>query len=150
MATLDELMTRLREFPDRVAEKSKELMISETPIGPTGNLQKSISVLEKTNEYCVVGTQLYYAEFVEKGRGPVPSVQTRNDAKKKGEKPKMLHYWGYNPGNDKSIHGKKYGGGDEGVEYFMRSVKRAKANPFAKRARTKINNANWHAVLMRH
>lgn len=131
MISVEILLTKLDNFPDKIAKKCKELMVEETPVGPTGNLRKSIEILEQDDTHAVIGTTLEYAYYVENGRGPV-------FAKDK----KALHYFGYAPG-PKSIHTP----GDPGAEYFRGAAGPAPANPFVERTKERIEKTNWAGVL---
>ena len=142
MISVDVLLDKLDDFPDKIAKKCKELMVEETPVGPTGNLRKSIEILEQDNTHAVIGTTLEYAYYVENGRGPIVA----NHTTRKGQLGK-LHYFGYAPG-PKSIHGRRFGAaGDPGVEYFRTSVGPADPNPFVEDTKKRIEQTNWVGVF---
>ncbi len=123
--TLDELVVRLDKFSDKIIDECVEAFKEVTPIGATGDLQDSIRVLEKGADYAVIGTDLYYAKTVNEGRPEIPGP---------------ISWWGYDPGNEWSIHKP----GDAGVYY--KNMKRsgpAKPNPFRERALNRINKLKF-------
>ena len=134
---LEALLMDLEDFPKRIAEEGKRTMIEETPVGPTGNLRKSIKVLEQDDRHCVIGTTLEYATHVENGHGP---VNVKPERLKENPKAK-LRYFGYAPG-PKSIHKN-----DAGEVYFRRRTGKADANPFLERTADALGKINWAHIL---
>ena len=136
MISVEVLLDKLDNFPDKIAKKCKELMVDETPVGPTGNLRKSIEILEQDNTHAVIGTTKEYAYYVENGHGPVVAKTVKRNGKLK-----KLHYFGYAPG-PKSIHKN-----DAGTEHFAYSTGPAPPNQFVERTKDRIEKTNWAGVF---
>lgn len=143
--TLDELVVKLNVFTSKASEKCKDILVEETPVGPTGGLRRSIKILEQDAEHALIGSQLDYAHYVEYGRG---KVVAKNEPARTGNPNRRhtLHYFGYNPGPH-SIHGRNYGGGDANVEYFRHSTGPAEPNKFLERAVEDIKKTDFSYLL---
>lgn len=129
--SLDALISGLENAPKRIADEGKRIMVSETPVGPTGNLRRSIEILEQDDFHCVIGTTIEYATHVENGHGPSVAKNVP-----------YLVFKGYKPG-DKSIHW----GDDSGVTYRIFSTKGAPANPFLERTAEALQKLDWVRIL---
>ena len=132
--SLAEAAYRLSVLGEKVAQECVNIMWDETPVGPSGNLRRSIRHEKVGPESYFIGTDLYYAEWVNYGRGPVrPKHTTRTG------RPGKLRYYEYTPG-PKSIHVPT---APPGTPVFRRGTGPAKPNNFVARAKARIRNTTF-------
>lgn len=130
--TLQGALQRLKEFGPKVAKKIYKTMQNEVPIGPTGNLKKSLYWEQTGSEEWFIGTKQYYAKWVEEGRGPVTAKNAP-----------FLQYQDYFGGH-KSIHNKNLGkAGYNGVWIRKKSVAKAEPNPFVERTKKDVEKMTF-------
>ena len=138
-ASLDEVLELLKQFPRTIAEQCRDIMKYETPVGASGGgqggLRASIRIIEQTDQYAVIGTDLDYAPKVENGRGPVHPHPGRSAYKP--TLPHTLRYFEYAPG-PKSVHIQRH---PIGTPIYRHMVGPSKPNPFAERTVQDIRGA---------
>lgn len=125
--TLAEASLKLARLGETTAQKCVDLMRDVTPQGATGTLRASI-FYEMQNQYSFfVGTELYYAKWVDQGRGPVRP------------KYKKALAWGGYAGGPWSNHRP----GDPGAFYVRGGAGPARPNPFVFRTKIRILTYNF-------
>ena len=134
-ASLDEVLELLKQFPRTIAEQCRDIMRYETPVGATGDLRKSVDIIEQTDTYAVIGTDLSYAPKVENGRGPVRAHPGRSALNP--NRAHSLRYFEYAPG-PKSVHEQRY---PVGTPVYGHEFGPSKPNPFAERTVADIKGA---------
>ena len=127
--TLSEALSRLETLGDRIAKQCEDTMKSVTPVGRTGNMKKSIHYTKESDERYFIGTDMYYAEWVENGRG---EVRPRHSGKRAS-----LMWVDYN-GDINSVHH-----GTPGKVYYRRHAGPSKPNPFVGRAKRIIDQMTF-------
>lgn len=125
--TLAGALKRLREFGPKTAQKIYKVMQNETPIGKTGDLKGSLYWKQLSFDTFFIGTDMYYAKWVEYGRGPVRPVHA-----------KALFFWDYKGGH-KSVHQR----GNEGQGVLTKYVKESKKNPFVDRTKLAVEKMTF-------
>lgn len=124
--TLRQALDRLETLGSRIATTIYTVMKDETPVGPTGELEKSIYWKQTGSEEWFIGTDMYYAKWVENGRGPVRA--------KYAPFLKYIDYYG----GKKSIHF-----GTKGAFIKKKAVNRADPNPFVDRTKQRIEKMTF-------
>lgn len=125
--TLAGALKRLREFGPKTAQKIHKVMQNEVPIGKTGDLKSSLYWKQISFDTFFIGTDMYYAKWVENGRGPVRPVSA-----------KALFYFDYKGGH-KSVH--KWG--TDGLGVMTKRVGPSKKNPFVDRTKQKVEKMTF-------
>ena len=129
--SLEELLGHLDRFEEKTIEQCVEMMKEEAPVGPTGGLRDSIRVLERSRGRATIGTDIYYADWVENGRGPVTPKNAT-----------ALRWYEYEPGPN-STHTMI---GEPGEVIFSKYAGATKANDYLGRTENKIMSAECDLV----
>ena len=66
----------LHNIAEAIVSEARSNLQNNTSVY-SGDLNASINIIEETNEYVTVGTPLFYAIYVEYGRGPVNPVTAK-------------------------------------------------------------------------
>lgn len=135
--TLAEALSRLETLGDRIAKQCEDVMKSVTPVGRTGNLKKSIYHRQEGADTWFIGTDIYYASWVENGRGEVTPKKTAYSIRTRTPRTVPLRWIDYD-GDINSVHHGKPGA----VVYAMRSRK-STPNPFVGRAKRIIDQMTF-------
>ena len=84
MQLLEQAGNKMKDFNVKSLHNIAEAIVSEARSNLqnntsvyTGELNASINILEETSEYVTVGTPLFYAIYVEYGRGPVNPIRAK-------------------------------------------------------------------------
>lgn len=130
--TLAEAIQKLDTLGERISKQCEDVMKSVTPTGRTGNLKRSIYHRQEGPDTWFIGTDIYYASWVENGRGAVRPKHTTSRGRRGS-----LRWVDYN-GDINSVHH-----GTPGEVIYARSAGPSKPNPFVGRAKRIIDQMHF-------
>lgn len=110
--TISEAISRLEGLGEKVAREAEQIMKDEIIINTkegTGKLASSVNVKQVSSSTWSIGTDLYYAKYVNDGRGPVRPVE------------KQALRW-YSPRMSGNAVFSNYAGPTQGIDFTGKTV----------------------------
>lgn len=110
--SIDEAISALEGLGQKIADTAEKIMLEEAPVR-TGGLARSIRQERMDESTWWIGTDIFYADYVEHGRGVVRPVRA-----------KVLHWY-------------------DGVDVFTMRAGPSKPNPFAERTANRLKGMSF-------